>query len=862
MGCPFSGQIKLVLSSGSCSNSQTRSGTINLSLINVGNTADSQLIYGTDVWIGHAYNWTGSAPPGGSSPNTPSENYPFNTDNYVGYYEVNSETINEDFGGDNASFPLLSEGINRVNILTDRFAVRYKMKSTRPAGCYIFTFTGDDGIRMYANNVKVFDTWREQSTTTYTNLLVYLDGNTDLVFDFYENGGLNIAKVSINPFTTSSNNITESTLPSCADFNSGVITGSNYTYNGSLTNPSIGYQWQVSTDNATFVDIPGANGIDYTPPALSSLSEVKHYRRSVFANATASYSCALYSNVITVEVDETVWDGTAWSNGVPNNTMLAIINGNYDTTLNGNIECCSLIVNTGSTLNVQSDDYINIENNLTVDGALNILNNGSLVQINDSGINTGNISYERIASVKLQDYVYWSSPVSGFDVNSISPGTPAYYHWAWNPTISNSNGGQGNWISASTTMNAGQGYIVRAPNGFSNSTNQNWTALFNNGAPNNGIYTPTISRGSNLNSGTAGPNGIMRTDTDDNWNLLGNPYPSAISINTFLTTNTNIDGFVRLWTHGTSPSTGISDPFYDNFVSNYTAGDYVAINGAGATSGPGATGVIGGSQGFFVLMNTGGAASETVIFNNSMRNKGYSNSQFYRSAANKNQTVGEKSRIWLDLNTPTNETTRTLVAYIDEATNSRDRMYDAITDYKSPQNLYTLIGPEAFTIQGRAAFNEEDKVPVGFKASTPGTHSISIATVDGLFENNQNIFLEDTELNVIHDLRQAPYSFYALASINNERFVLRYTDGRLSNDDNQLFEDGLFVVSNENIQITSNNMKIKNVEIYDVLGRRLISKRNVDSNTLLVNEIVKSNNALIVNIVLDNNIKISRKILF
>ena len=51
-----------------------------------------------------------------------------------------------------------------------------------------------------------------------------------------------------------------------------------------------------------------------------------------------------------------------------------------------------------------------------------------------------------------------------------------------------------------------------------------------------------------------------------------------------------------------------------------------------------------------------------------MRDKGYSNSQFYRSANNvSHNTVGgdvERHRIWLDLVTPS-QTIRTLVAYVE-----------------------------------------------------------------------------------------------------------------------------------------------------------------------------------------------------
>ncbi|WP_430399562.1 choice-of-anchor D domain-containing protein [Flavobacterium sp.] len=617
-----------------------------------------------------------------------------------------------------------------------------------------------------------------------------------------------------------------------------VLGGSGLTYQWFVNSPGAA-GWTSLTNGGIYSNVTTA---DMTISDITGLEGYQYYCQVMEDTAT----CYVASNatIIGVGGSSTTWNGLTWSNGVPTSTSFATINGNYDTTVNGNIECCSLLVNTGFTLDIQDAEYVEIQYNLTVNGTLNVLNNGSLVQVDDSGVNTGNVSYQRSTTGVALDYVYWSSPVNGVN-------TPTGYIYTWSPTFANPNGGQGYWIgAASTAMQSGIGYIMRDV--FS----RNFI-----GVPRNGVYTPAISRGSNLGSGTAGPNGIMRTDTDDNWNLLGNPYPSAISINTFLTTNTNIDGFVRLWTHGTSPSTGISDPFYDNFVSNYTAGDYVAINGAGATSGPGTLSVVGGGQGFFVLMNAGAASSETVTFNNSMRDKGYSNSQFYKPT-NDNRVEVEKSRIWLDFTSPTREVTRALVAYITDATNLRDRMYDAIADYKSAQNFYTLIGEDIFTIQGRASFIEEDKVSVGFKTSSTGTHSISIATVDGLFQRGQNIYLEDKELNIIHDLRQSPYSFYAFSGVNNERFVLRYTDGRLNNEDDQFNNNGLFVISDENIQIVSNNLKIKNIEVFDVLGRSLVSKTNLDSNSVFVDEIVKSNNVLIVNIVLENDIKISRKVLF
>ncbi|HFG0472365.1 TPA: hypothetical protein ACGFT9_002497, partial [Flavobacterium psychrophilum] len=140
----------------------------------------------------------------------------------------------------------------------------------------------------------------------------------------------------------------------------------------------------------------------------------------------------------------------------------------------------------------------------------------------------------------------------------------------------------------------------------------------------------------------------------DNWNLLGNPYPSAISINSFLLANTQLDGFVRLWTHNTLPASTAS-PFYASFSSNYTGADYISINAAGATSGPGTLNVIGGGQGFFTLMLPGVATTSTALFNNAMRKKTLSNSQFYKTTDNHltaNEEIGEdieRNRIWIDL---------------------------------------------------------------------------------------------------------------------------------------------------------------------------------------------------------------------
>jgi len=190
----ISGQIKLLLSHSSCTNDNRTGGALTLTLNSVGNTQDSETAYGTDQWVGHVYNWTGTTPPGGTSPATPTASYPFTTANYVGYYPVTTETLTEGFGGDLSCFPVYSNGVVRTNMYSETFAVRYRMRSTK-VGCYEVAFSGDDGIRIYVDGVKIFDEWKEQSPTNYDNVLLYLNGNSEIIFDYYDNAVNNVANL-------------------------------------------------------------------------------------------------------------------------------------------------------------------------------------------------------------------------------------------------------------------------------------------------------------------------------------------------------------------------------------------------------------------------------------------------------------------------------------------------------------------------------------------------------------------------------------------------------------------------------------------------------------------------------------------
>lgn len=519
----------------------------------------------------------------------------------------------------------------------------------------------------------------------------------------------------------------------------------------------------------------------------------------------------------------------------------------------------NLTINNNATLTVTSNNDLTITEwvNINPTGDLVLQNSASLIQVNNTP-NQGTMHMTRTANIRKLDYVYWSSPVSSFASSAISPGTPTWAIYKWNPTIASNTNGFGNWVSGNEIMTLGKGYIVRGPDSFT-STVASFNTIFT-GTPNNGIITTPIARGT-WNGGTysTGVSTTLGTNDDDNWNLIGNPYPSAVRAIDFLTLNTNIDGFIKIWTHGTLPSTAIADPFYNNYVYNYTPGDYITYNSSGTSSGPGVfNGNIAAGQGFFVLMkHTSLAASENVTFNNSMRSSTYDNAQFFR-------TSNENGRIWLDLVASNGSNIRNLVAYTDGASNDRDRLYDAITDEKLNLNLYSLIGETPMTIQGRTLpFDQNDRVPMGVKIPQDGNYSIAIGVVDGFFtDENQEIYLEDKATKVIHNLRDAPYNFTSVAGNHTNRFILRYTNETLGNDDVISDEANLWVISSDILSVKSTKNEIQSVRVFDVLGRHLAYYPNVGGYEVPLKTIQKNNAGLIIQVTLSNGTVVSKKAIY
>lgn len=636
------------------------------------------------------------------------------------------------------------------------------------------------------------------------------------------------------------------------------------------TDTRITYQWL--DPQGTVV----SNTKDYTIAALNaSNAGLYELHISFFGNAKPTIITKM------VDMGSKRWNGSvdnAWDNplnwtpntAIPNNMDCVVVPPTTNDPLisgNGYIGYAgTLSVLNGATLLVKSGNTIAVTDKVSVEtgGIFDLEDTSSLVQINDV-INSGNIIYRRNTSLRQLDYTFWSSPVLGYTVDNISNPLVFGPIYLWNTTFSNPNGGQGYWLNASgQTMEIARGYITRAPNSFNNTIASTLFGKFN-GIPNNGTINFTISRGNDTNQNAHfGNNGIQITHLNDNLNLVGNPYPSAIRASQFLFNNSSkILGNVRIWRHQTLPSSQIQNPFYGTYGSNYNPNDYLTYNFMGANCCPALSGdlLIGAGQGFFVEMLDGPAATDLLTFTNDLRSANYDNSLFFKNGNSFENW--ERHRIWIDLtNTVTEQYDRTLLGYIETATNGEDSFFDSmLVPSENTMTIYSSIGFHNYTIQGRALpFDDNDEVPLGINLITSGNYSIGIGAVDGIF-GNQEVFLKDELLGIVHNIKISPYYFNSEAGIIKDRFKVIYKNQILETENFDLDNEVIVATGNE-LEIISKNYELKNITIFDVIGRKLANYKHVNALSTILVGFTKTNGTLILGIELDNGLVVKRKIVF
>jgi hypothetical protein len=572
------------------------------------------------------------------------------------------------------------------------------------------------------------------------------------------------------------------------------------------------------TDGTNLIGV--ASSANSTTPAILTAS---YTQTSGFIYIYTSIGTGV--NIFKIETTGTIndllsptWNGLAWLNGVPSATKDAIIDGTYSTTSNGTISSKKLTVNLGKSLTVNSGTNITVQNELINNGSFVVENNANLIQVNNT-TNTGNVTIKRNSNALSRlDYTMWSSPVANQNLANFSPLTSQFPSRFY---TYNSGANAYNSIDPTLTNFAtGTGYLIRMPNtAVTAPATETFAGQFT-GVPNNGNVDFT-----GLTAGL--------------YYAIGNPYPSTLSADLFLSGNAT-DGTLYFW-RKTNAAVGTA----------YAT--YTALGGAGTSAGIGGitpNGTIQVGQGFIVK-----PTGTTLNFTNTMRTANNSNQIL------KTKNVVEKDRVWLNLTNTTGVFSQTLVGYMDGATQGVDTGIDGAYINDSAVALTSAINGEEYTIQGRSLpFDPSDVVPLNFKTDVAGNYTIAIDHTDGLFANGQDVYLVDSATAAETNLKTDAYTFTATTGTANSRFSLKYQ--KTLKVDAQTFNENSVTVYKNNgvLYVNSGTSAINNIKVFDIQGRLIAEQNNVNTYSTSIKNWKANQQVLIVKITSQDNTVVNKKV--
>lgn len=589
--------------------------------------------------------------------------------------------------------------------------------------------------------------------------------------------------------------------------------------------------------DATFTFVAG----DVDSGAVTNAFGVSRYAASTWTSATVSTRTSTSTKATSLtgygdfQLGETATTWTAgasttdwatsgnWSKGVPSVSINAIIpSASLYPEITATAAANRMSVASGASVTVKSGYNLTVTDAIANSGTITVENNANLKQTNNvSNTVSGTTVVKRnTATLMRQDYVMWSSPVDGQQLQAFSPQTLSTRFY----TFDGSAGAAGQYVATSATGNfsTGTGYLIRLPN--------------------NHPTTPTIWNGTFTGTGIHNGNYSLTGLNSSQYYAVGNPYPSTIDADLFIAGNSLADA-IYFW----RKTNNSANPSY----ATYTLAGGVGTPGSGDPLGLTPNGVINVGQGFIV--KTSGSAT-ALNFTNGMRTTNNGN-LFFRT------NDIERNRIWLNMSNASGIACQTMVSYMENATSGVDNMVDGLFLNDSQNALTSLINGAEYAIQGRALpFESTDVVPLGFKSELPGDFSIAIDHVDGFFATEHDIFLKDNVAGTVHDLRTGAYTFTTAGGVDNTRFELVF-ENLLSVQPNQFTDNQVVAYTqNQQLSINSGSVKMDHVEVYDVRGRLMANANDINASEIKLN-VGAAHQVLIVKITSNDRQTVTKKVL-
>jgi hypothetical protein len=422
-------------------------------------------------------------------------------------------------------------------------------------------------------------------------------------------------------------------------------------------------------------------------------------------------------------------------------------------------------------LTIPDDSYITVDGNLT-------LNDSLLVKASSSGmaslITNGTVSgaYSRVEQHLTQNQWHIiSSPVSAAKANVYA----GCYLLKWYEPDST-------WsyiTSLTTPLNVTQGYFVWSASGIGSPTDVKFKGLINTGNKSATMYY--TSSASHAGKG---------------WNLIGNPYPSAIEWNSSWT-KTNVDATIYV---------------YDG--SQYLTWNY-NLGGYGTKT----DGSIPSTQGFWVHAN---ASSPSLTIPNSERI--HSSQAFYKST--------DAGCDMFDFSIAGNSYSDNIkVGFYTGATTGFDSEYDAEKLYGIPDapQLYTMGKFHEYAVNILPYSGKTKTVPLGIRTGAAGNYILSFDGYHGL-NPVAEVFIEDKYFpgKLVSLTKNPDYTMNLPSGSTENRYLLHFM---LMSINNSIYKTQTPDDMENLVQIHSDRTDVyinyrsdapASMAIYDLWGREIL----------------------------------------
>jgi len=570
--------------------------------------------------------------------------------------------------------------------------------------------------------------------------------------------------------------------------------GVAYNANGIVYNSKLYLQYTDASANGYLYEFDGTTLTNILNPA----GMPNYYAQGIIYNSKlylqyldASWEAYMYE--YSIASSATTWNGSAWDNGVPTATVDAIIDGLYDETTN--IVCKDLTINAGKNLEVQPSYSVTVNGNLINNGTLKLVSpatlaaSGSLITL---GTITNNGTMEADRKINADQYHLMASPLNA----SISANLPFNMDYVWT-YLEGYSGSENDYAWSQLTAQGSTiapkvGYLVKSSSSF---------------AANSNLVIPFIGT---FNTGDQ--TAVSLPFTYQGYNLIGNPYPSALNWDDASLVKTNIDNSIWIWNNSVYE-------VYDGVVGNADTRN----------------GFIPAMQGFFVKANTGGGS---LTFKNAARVH--------------NTTSFSKNEVpnLISLTTSGNDLSDAVALYF-YSDNADSKKF--MTSTSEVPQIYAIENNESLAIDRLQNVNAQQDVNLGFVCDIAGNYTITAN--EFTFNNETSIVLEDLKTGTLTSLsKDKSYSFaYEVGEAEN-RFVLHFNYVATSIDE---VSDINIFANAKSIYFNNIDNQIGTVKVYNVLGQTVLTsdlKSVIETNLntgVYVVEVVTNNNKITKQIIIN-----------